>query len=129
MMFEIIKPQPSTEAVVIDKVAVKSALVTGMKNGTIRKLHDAVTIATTIAGVSLDGNKVEPFFKTLLTELKMLDSLADQLAKEGKLINEIISELEKVTDNFLITDIRDYKIEVYGSIAEWKQAMISNDTL
>lgn len=124
MMFEIIKSQPSVNAMVIDKVAVKKALVSGMKDGTIRKLHDAVTVATSVAEVSLDGNKVEPFFKTLLAELKMLDALADQLAKEGKLIDEIISELEKVAENFSIIDIRDYKIEVYGSIAEWKQAMV-----
>lgn len=128
-MFEIIKPQPVIKTPVIDESIIKSALISGMKDGTIRNLHDAVTIATTTAGISLDGNKIEPFFKTLLSELKMLDSLADQLAKEDKLISEIVLELEKVTENFSISDIRDYKIEVYKSIEEWQQVMISNDTL
>ena len=126
MMFEIIKSQPSTEAVVIDKVAVKSALVVGMKDGTIRKLHDAVTVATSVAGVSLDGNKVEPFFKTLLAELKMLDTLADQLAREGKLIVDIVAGVEEMAKNFSALDIRDYKVEVYGSVTAWKQAMVEN---
>ena len=125
-MFEIIKSQPSVNAVVIDKVAVKKALVSGMKDGTIRKLHDAVTVATSVAGVPLDGNKVEPFFKTLLAELKMLDALADQLAREGKLIADIVAGVEEVAKNFSALDVRDYKVEVYGSVTAWKQAMVEN---
>ena len=98
----------------------------GMKDGIIRNLHDAVTVATITSGVSLNGGQVNPFFRTLLTELKMLDALADQLAKEGKLIADIISGLEEVAENFSVLDIRDYKIEVYGSVTAWKQAMVEN---
>jgi len=118
MTFEIIKPVPVIPSPKIDVPVVKAAIIAGMKDGTITTLHDAVTVATIVAGTSLNGGQVNPFFRTLLKELKSLNSKAAELIDDGNTALEVEAGLDKIAENFLPADIVAYREETYGVISE-----------
>jgi len=123
MTFEIIKPSVnlnSTNAVVQDGI---DALITGLVDGTVVDIHTAVECVNAELGTNLNGARVRPYFKALYKELKGFDAKADELARDGKGIPQIVTALSNYEDNFKISDLQKMKVEVYGSVAEWLEAM------
>ena len=116
-MFEIIKPKAIKVKEPIDFDAVKTVLIEGMKDGTVVNLHDAATMT------ALNGSDVNGLFYKLKRELRELSCLADVLLSKGKTATEIISGVNMVAVNFNAEDIKTYKIEVFGSLAKWKESL------
>lgn len=117
MTFDMIKPI-FTEEEFFNSVAAKTTIIAGIIDGSIRNLHDAVKSSNV-----KNGGQIKSIFRELGNEARMLSNLADSLIKEGKTADYIITEVNKAAINFNAMDIKTMKIEVYGSVIEWKQAM------
>jgi hypothetical protein len=109
------------------------ALVAGLVNGTItgpRPLAKAVKAVNDALGTNIGGNLVGPYFNELYRELKAFDAEADRLAREGKTIGQIATALNNYIAakdiHFVIADLQAMKVEVYGSVALWLEAMNAN---
>lgn len=124
MTLDIIKPTPnildSPNTLVQDGI---DAIVAGMVGGTVLDIHSAVECVNFELGTNFGGAVVRPYATALYDELKEFDAKADELAREGKTISQIVAALQGYEDHFTIADLQMMKVEVYGSVAEWQAAM------
>ena len=118
MTFNIIKPKTSTVVEPIDLEVAKTALVTGMVNDTVTNLHEAFEVT----GAS-NGSQVSGLFSSLKKELETLSMLADTLMSEGKTATQIVSAVNEASTNFDANDIKTYKLEIHGTLADWKDSL------
>ena len=107
-----------------DIVTAKQSLIDGIIDGTVLDLHSAVE-----ATGAKNGGQVESIYKKLKAESDMLSGVADVSAAEGKLITAIIKDVDVAAIHFSGEKIKDMKVEVYGSVTEWKAAMVSTSVL
>lgn len=127
MTLDIIKP---TQILETDNTVVQAgidALIAGIVDGSVTDIHTAVERVNSTLGKNLSGNVVRPYFKALYQELKAFDAEADRLARDGMSISQIVSELTAYIAaydvHFVIADLQQMKIEVYGSVADWLSEM------
>jgi len=120
MTFKIIKPKSVKKPKPIDTTIVKTKLIEGLTNDSIVDIHTAVEYI----GVE-NGSQVRGMLLSLKKELEKLSTKADELLREGKTKDEIVNTLSSMSSNFSVNDIIKYKIEVYGSISNWKKAITS----
>lgn len=121
MTLEIVKPELVESDTTFDVDTARAAIAAGMVDDTVTDLHTAVKAA----GAS-NGGQVEGIYHDLLKELRNLILIANTVASSGATIDNIIIAINKEAVNFSPLDLKTMMVEVYGSVAEWKQAMISN---
>lgn len=120
MTFKIIKPKHVKKPKPIDTTTVKTKLIEGLTNDIIVDIHTAVEYTG-----AENGSQVRGMLLSLKKELEKLSTKADELLREGKTKDEIVNTLSSMSSNFSVNDIIKYKIEVYGSISNWKKAITS----
>jgi len=121
MTLDIIKPVPKTEQPDISGIDLGATIAEGVNTGDITNLHSCVEFVNTKIDPDIDGNEVQGMFKKVVKEAKEMSSKADRLAREGKTATEITG------DYFTFDDIKQMKIEVYGTVTEWKNAMTADE--
>ena len=121
MTHDISKPKVKDTESTFNLVTAKQFLIAGIIDGTVLDLHSAVE-----ATGAKNGGQVESLYKELKAESDMLSVIADASAAEGKLITTIVKDVDDKAINFNGEDIKQMKVEVYGSVTEWKQ-VITND--
>jgi hypothetical protein len=121
MTLDIIKPVPKTEQPDISGIDLGAIIAEGVNTGDITNLHSCVEFVNTKIDPDIDGNEVQGMFKKVVKEAKDMSSKADRLAREGKTVTEITGEY------FTFDDIKQMKIEVYGTVTEWKNAMTADE--
>lgn len=119
MTHDISKPKGEKPSSTFDIVTAEELIISGIIDGSVLNLHNAVEAT----GAS-NGGQVEGLYKELKAESDMLSGIADVSAAEGKYISAIVSDIDAVATHFNGEDIKQMKVEVYGSVTEWKQAMI-----
>ena len=119
MTFKIIKTIIQEGQILFDSEAAKMNIVDGMRDDIVLDIHGAVKVSN-----AKDGAQIQEIFNELLIEIKMLSNLADKLVKDGKTNLQIIEEIQEVSINFNAVDVRNMKLEQYGTIKAWKRAMI-----
>lgn len=127
MTFDALKPTSETSAPTYDPAAIKTALIAGIKAGTVKDCHSAVEAANLVTGPKLSGNEVCGIYEALLAEVRQMDAEADKLATEGKVQADIQTALTGLELSFSATDILQFKAEVYGSVADWLVAMTGSE--
>lgn len=120
MTHDISKLKPITKIPKFDLNEAKELLVIGIIIGTITNLYEAVEITGASSGSQIIG-----MLQELKTESDMLSAVADSSAAEGKTIINIVKDIDNAATNFNGTDIKTMKVEVYGSVPLWKEAMTS----
>jgi hypothetical protein len=121
MTLDIIKPVPKTEQPDISGIDLGAIIAEGVNSGDIEDLHSCVEFVNTKIDPDIGGNEVQGMFKKVVKEAKDMSSKADRLAREGKTVTEITGEY------FTFDDIKQMKIEVYGTVTEWKNAMTADE--
>lgn len=119
MTHDISKPKPKDAVSLFSLVDAKTAIIEGIVDGSVLNLNNAVEVS----GAD-KGGQVEGLYKELKAESDMLSSVADASASEGKLIDDIIKDINDAATNFNGDDIKQMKVEVYSTVTLWKQAMI-----
>jgi DNA polymerase III gamma/tau subunit len=119
MTLKIVKPELVESDTPFDANAARTAIATGMVDDTVTDLYSAVKAAS-----ASNGGQVEGIYNDLLKELRNLILIANTAAASGATIDNIIIAINKEAVNFSPLDLKTMMVEVYGSIAEWKQAMI-----
>lgn len=119
MTLKIVKPKLESVKSTFDVKVAKAAIATGMVKDTVTDLHSAVKAAN-----ASNGGQVESIYHDLLKELRNLILIANTAAASGETIDNIIIAINKEAINFSPLDLKTMMVEVYGSVAEWKQAMV-----
>lgn len=127
MAFDVLKTETSTDSPTFDKTVVTSALVAGIKDGTVYSCHTAVHSANLATGKKLSGNEICGIYDKLVNDLKKMSSTADSLAMAGTPEAEIKTQVNEMSENFTGDNVFDLKIELYGSISNWLNAMTKNE--
>ena len=124
MTLSIVKPKIKPVETPFDIDAARFAIAAGMVDDSVNNLHDAVNVAS-----AENGGQVEDIYHDLLKELRNLILIANTAAASGEIIDNIIVAINKEAVNFSPLDLKTMMVEVYGSVAEWKQAMVdTNET-
>lgn len=121
MTLAIVKPKIKTIKTTFDTDAARLSIAAGMVDDSVNNLHDAAKAAE-----ASNGGQVESIYHNLLKELRNLILIANTAAASGALINDIIIAVNKEAVNFTPLDLKTMMVEVYGSVVEWKQAMVEN---
>lgn len=122
-IFEIIRQTVPVVRDSFDIVTDREAIISGLAAGTINNARDAVFKVNEASGKSLSVGDIRGTFNKLVKELREVDRKVDKLASEGKTITEIVEAVEG--GSFDIGQLKDMKVEVYGSIAAWMVEMQS----
>ena len=119
MTLAIVKPIIKPVETPFDIDAARFVIAAGMVDDSVNNLHDAVNAAD-----AENGGQVEGIYHDLLKELRNLILIANTAAASGALIDDIIIAINKEAVNFSPLDLKTMMVEVYGSVAAWKQAMV-----
>jgi len=119
MTHDISKPKKVKDTDAVDTVIAREAIIAGIVDGTILNISNAVAAT----GAS-NGGEIKALYDELKAESDMLAALADASAAEGKLIDEIVADVDAAATEFNGTDIKQMKIEVWKTIQLWIEAMI-----
>ena len=125
MTLDIIKPVPKTEQPDISGIDLGATIAEGVNTGDITNLHSCVEFVNTKIEPDIGGNEVQGMFKKVVKEAKEMSSKADRLAREGKTVTEMATEI--TGEYFTFDDIKQMKIEVYGTVTDWKNAMTADE--
>ena len=121
MTLKIVKPKLDLDESEFDITVAKAAIIEGMIKDTVTDLYSAVQVSG-----AENGSQVESIYHDLLKELRNLILIANTEAASGATIDNIIIAINKEAVNFSPLDLKIMMVEVYGSVAEWKQAMVEN---
>jgi len=119
MTHDTSKPKKLKDTDAVDTLTAREAIIAGIVDGTILNISNAVAAT----GAS-NGGEIQGLYEELKAESDMLSGVADASAAEGKYIDEIIKDINAVATEFNGEDIKTMKVEVYGTVTAWKQAMI-----
>ncbi|RSD36519.1 MAG: hypothetical protein CI952_36 [Methanohalophilus sp.] len=125
MTLDIIKPVPKTEQPDISGIDLGVIIAEGVNSGDIKDLHSCVEFVNSKIDPDIGGNEVQGTFKKVVKEAKDMSSKADSMARNGATVTEMAAEI--TGDYFTFDDIKQMKIEVYGTVTEWKNAMTTDE--
>lgn len=118
MTLKIIKPKPAQIPEEFDAAAARTALISGMVSDAVYNEHTAVE-----ATGARNWGQIAGIYKELEGELKMLSTKADELARDGLTNTSIVAGVNSFATKFNAEDIRKMKVEQYGDINVWLNAM------
>jgi hypothetical protein len=125
MTLDIIKPVPKTEQPDISGIDLGATIAEGVNTGDITNLHSCVEFVNTKIDPDIGGNEVQGIFKKVVKEAKDMSSKADSMARNGATVTKMATEI--TGEYFTFDDIKQMKIEVYGTVTEWKNAMTADE--
>ena len=118
MTLKIIKPKQTEPQPEFDADAARTSLIAGMVSDAVYDKHTAVE-----ATGARDWDQVASIYKELEDELKMLSSMADELAGGGLTSSDIAVTVGFAATAFQAADIQKMKKEQHGTVTKWLNAM------
>ena len=122
-MFDIILPKETEVVTRVDSSVATGLIIDGLKLDCIDDVHSAVEFVNELTPVDIivNGGSVEGILSKLVKELTKMSSDADVMAKDGSTVTEMANAITGVYFSF--DDIKEFKIELYGSVIAWKASV------
>lgn len=115
-MYDIINPVASVAVEKIDPVRAEELVLAGIKTGYITDIHSAVEYANSVVEEVVNGSDIEGLFNRIVAELRLMNAKID---------NAVRTNTDNPEDGkyFMVADILAFKIDQYGSVEAYKEAM------
>jgi hypothetical protein len=126
MTFDILPQVDTTETEVFDSETAALYIADGITSGNIVDLHSCVEYLNTYSTTPINGSMCEGLLKNAIKVLKQQLIDVDEFAKSGDSVWSVEYMTEHDEDMFSISDIIDYKIDIYGSEEAWLTALRFN---
>jgi hypothetical protein len=126
MVFDILVEEASSTPMVPDSGVRMEKVAEGIKSGNITSVHSCVEYvnANTEEGYVVSGNDIGAMFTAAVKEARQMSLKADNMAASGATVVEMAAAISGVY--FTFDDIKELKIEEYGSTTAWKAAMVAS---